>query len=85
MVGIFDEVGFGEDDDNSLCRRQRFDRREIGRALSGARWHRRGGRRYRLLRMAARVRRAENFDADFAFAGFAETGGIKAISRVRLW
>ncbi len=36
--------------------------------------------------IAARVRRGGEFlDADFAFAGFAETGGIKEISRVRLW
>ena len=77
MVGIFDEVGFGEDDDNSLCRRQRFDRREIGRALSGARWHRRGGRRYRLLRWQRGCGGRRILDADFAFAGFAETGGIK--------
>ena len=77
FVGVFDKVGFGEDDDNSLAGFDDFASERLVEFAVGFGGVDEEGANVGLFNGGEGADGGEFFDADFAFARFSETGSVK--------
>ena len=77
MVGVVDEVGFGENDDNSLAGVNDLASEGLVEFGMGLGCVDKEGANIGFFNGGESAEGGEFFDADFAFAGFAKAGGVE--------